>query len=67
MTTSIGTRHERLLTKSGDFVTRVDVPPYDPPPEIIAWGTRFFVRQQNGEYREGLVWASNDEPVADVI
>lgn len=45
-----------LYTKFGDEVTTVRVPPFTPPPEIILWGVRYFVRQADGRYLEGMCW-----------
>jgi hypothetical protein len=56
----------RLLTRTGEFVVKVMVPPFSPPAEVINWGSRYFVRQSNGEYREGIVWvAGRATEVAD--
>lgn len=44
-----------LLTRNGEHVTRVQVPDWKVPAEVIAWGERFFVRDPAGQYREGLV------------
>lgn len=33
-----------LITRDGGFVRDGDIPPYQPPPEVITWGTRVFVR-----------------------
>jgi hypothetical protein len=51
-----------LLTRTGEYVTTVAVPPFALPAEIISWGLRFFVRQPDGEYREALVWSSAEDP-----
>ena len=48
-----------LLTRDGSHVTTVKLPPFQVPPEIIRWGERFFVRCQDGTYREGLVWVAD--------
>lgn len=50
----------RLLTRTGDFVVEVLVPPFNPPAEIIQWGGRYFIRQPDGKYCEGMVWFSAD-------
>lgn len=47
-----------LLTRSGGFVVNVEVPPFIPPAEVVQWGSRIFVRNPAGEYREGLIWYS---------
>jgi hypothetical protein len=46
----------KLLTRTGEYVVTVTVPPFTPPAEVIAWGSRLFVRRENGEYREGIAW-----------
>lgn len=53
-----------LLTRDHGFVTRGEIPPFQPPPEVVTWGTRVFVRDDtlNVEdhevivYREGLLY-----------
>lgn len=44
-----------LFTRSGELVTKVTILPYKIMPEAIMWGTRFFVRREDGKYYEGLV------------
>lgn len=46
----------QLLTRTGEYVTTIAVPPFRVPTEVIGWGDRVFVRQPDGEYREGLIW-----------
>lgn len=46
----------KLLTRSGDFVTHALLPDIEPAPEGIQWGSRFFFRNEAGEYREGLLY-----------
>lgn len=56
-----------LYTRSGGYVTTVSVPPMTPPAEILAWGSRVFVRRPNGDYVEGIMWWVHhhvDEPGA---
>lgn len=48
-------RAERLLTREGDYVITAEVPRFNPPAEVIVWGSRIFVRTAAGEYREGIV------------
>jgi hypothetical protein len=56
----------RLLTRNGGAVVTVLVPPMTPPPEVIAWGSRLFVRTSEGEYREGIAWvATSNSEVPD--
>lgn len=48
----------RLETRTGDFVQDVLVPKFiDKPPEIVNWGERFFVLNDDEPltYREGLM------------
>jgi hypothetical protein len=52
----------RLLTADGGYVTRVRLPLFNPPPEIVRWGERYFVRRLNGEYHEGMVWPCDVDP-----
>lgn len=35
----------RLLTDRGEFVASVQVPPFAPPPTVLIWGSRVFVRK----------------------
>lgn len=52
----------RLYTKSGGFVAVTQMPPFNPPPEMILWGARSFFYQSydavlgEASYREGIVW-----------
>lgn len=50
----------RLLTRWGEYVVTVIVPVFNPQAEIINWGSRFFVRRDDGKYYEGMMW-----PIAD--
>lgn len=34
-----------LFTRDGGFVRTEEIPQFDPPPEVITWGDRVFVRQ----------------------
>lgn len=56
-----------LYTRDGHFVTGVHVPTFDPPPEVIAWGSRVFVRCADGLYREGMPFVVVTDPVPDLI
>lgn len=49
-----------LLTRDGRKVTSVAMPPFAIPPEVIAWGDRIFIRNDFGEYREGVAWVVTD-------
>jgi hypothetical protein len=51
----------RLETQTGEFVADVGLPPFDPLPEVVIWGSRFFVlahTQHNGGawYCEALAY-----------
>lgn len=46
----------RLYTRSGGYVVTVHVPPFNPQAEVISWGSRIFVRNPDGAYREGIIW-----------
>jgi len=51
-----------LRTRDGGIVHDAEIPPFEPPPEVVSWGTRIFVHQGNDtdggpeQYREGLLW-----------
>lgn len=34
----------KLFTRDGGFVHEAAIPPFNPPPEVIGWGSRVFVR-----------------------
>ena len=46
----------RLLTRWGEYVTTVTIPIFTPQAEVILWGTRYFVRRDDGKYYEGMCW-----------
>lgn len=51
----------RLFTRSGGYVATVhSIPPFHTPAEAIMWGSRFFVRANDTDYVEALVWAAAD-------
>jgi len=57
----------KLTTKQGEYVTTVNVIPMNPLPEIIQWGSRFFIEVEGKTgkmptYREGLAIYVTDEP-----
>jgi hypothetical protein len=59
-----GTR-VRLETADGAFVVELKIPPFDPTPSIICWGSRFFRRVLDPDrpewlrlYREGFCWVA---------
>jgi hypothetical protein len=57
----------RLLTRTGEYVTTVTIPPFSPLVEIIRWGERLFVLNQNTqEYCEGIAWVIPLEIPSDV-
>jgi hypothetical protein len=33
----------KLVTRDNAFVRDGDIPPFQPPPEVITWGSRVFV------------------------
>jgi hypothetical protein len=45
----------KLLTRTGEYVTTVLIPPMNPAPEILQWGARFFTQVDNGP-KPGLVY-----------
>ena len=52
-----------LMTAREEFVVRLQVPPFNEPPQVIGWGDRVFVHAgelKNGEemYRECFSWAA---------
>lgn len=60
---------EKLFTRDGQYVVEVVMPPFNPRPEAIVWGSRIFIRVdtdlvtggEDGEaYIEGFVWVSPD-------
>lgn len=55
----------RLETVKGEKVTDVEVPPFDPPPEILIWGQRFFKHHEGATYREAFAyWIAPDQTKA---
>ena len=46
----------KLTTKFGEFVTNVQVPPMQPMPEVIGWGSRIFVYVDDTQYKEGIIY-----------
>jgi hypothetical protein len=45
-----------LYTRDGRMVVDVQIPVFNPPVEAIIWGSRFFVRREDGKYYEGVVF-----------
>lgn len=35
-----------LTTSDGEFVVRIQIPPFNEPPEVIGWGNRVFVHHR---------------------
>lgn len=46
----------RLYTKANEFVVAAEIPPFEPPPEILMWGERVFRHESEDRYTEGLAW-----------
>lgn len=49
----------RLVTRGGDFVREVEIAPFEPPPDVLVWGSRLFLRDPCDDhcFREGCaVW-----------
>jgi hypothetical protein len=52
-----------LYTRAGDFVASIELPPFNPPADVVIWGQRTFVFAEPIlgiepylRYREGLAW-----------
>lgn len=45
-----------LHTRDGGYVTTVQVPTFSPPPDVIVWGQRMFMRGEDGKYREAFTY-----------
>lgn len=50
-------RQVDLLTRVGTYVVTVQVPAFNPIPEVLVWGDRVFVRRVDDRYYEGMAWA----------
>jgi len=48
-----------LFVKTGEFVATVDILPFLPglEPDVILWGSRFFMKNSEGKYLECFVYA----------
>ena len=48
----------KLFTRNGDFVHDGEIPPFNPAPEAIAWGSRVFFRASSStnHYYEGMIY-----------
>lgn len=53
-----------LTTNIGELVRTVQIPPFNPPPEVVTWGARTFVRRHDLTYMEGLAYPAE---VADLF
>ena len=49
---TVGLIRVDLYTTDGQFVERVPFLPYKFPPEVIVWGSRFFLRRSDDKYYE---------------
>jgi len=62
MSESTQGRRYRLETASGALVrTSTKMPPFQAPPEVVVWGTRFFMLVSPADaeelvYREAMAW-----------
>lgn len=45
----------RLMTRHGEYVVTAQIPRHNPPAEIVLWGSRHFVLNGEGQYREGIL------------
>lgn len=43
-----------------DFIARVIIPQMSPPPDVVHWNNRFFVRHDEDEYTEAVVWMATE-------
>ena len=44
-----------LYTHDGQLVVSVHVPPLNPPADVLLWGDRYFLwNEQRRQYREGV-------------
>lgn len=62
----IAVNQTELFTRMGQYVVTVLVPPMNPPPEVIQWGSRYFMRNALGRYCEGLVWVADVNPDVEI-
>lgn len=56
-------RKASLYTRAGDFVAEIQIPPLNPPAEVVFYGSRIFVTaipsftdSADLRYREGVAW-----------
>lgn len=57
----------KLLTRWGEFVTSVLMPPMLSMPEVLIWGQRIFQLNADREYREAFAMAVFDEQTMRVV
>ncbi len=51
-----------LRTQTGEEVTAVLIPPFNPAPTVILWGTRIFAFDKDlGQYREAFAYCAFTE------
>ena len=55
----------RLVNRDNQFVEEVVIPRFNPPADVVLWGSRFFIYRddENGQrtYREGMLWPVLDQ------
>ncbi len=54
-------RKVKLFTRGGEFVIEIEVLPFALMPEVIQWGTRIFVRENDERYLEGFLYVHPPE------
>ena len=47
-----------LYTREGKYVATVETMPWVSWPDAILWGSRCFIRDAEGHYREGFAWGA---------
>lgn len=46
-----------LFTQGGEYVVTALIAPFQIMPEVLNWGSRVFVKREDGQYYEGCaVW-----------
>ena len=56
-------RQVRLSTPEGSYVATVRVPIFNPPPDAIMWGSRFFQHITAEHYSEGFIYVVQEMKV----
>jgi hypothetical protein len=46
----------KIVTRAREYVAEVDVLPFQPPPDILVWGERFFQRITDVCYCESFAY-----------